>query len=38
MRANVLLDAVVNYHSFYVPYIHGETCWRAEGDAYDTYE
>ncbi len=37
-RANVLLDAVVNFSSYYIPYIYGETCWRVEGDAYDTYE
>ena len=37
-NANVLLDAVVNFRSFYIPWIFGETCWEAEGDAYDTYE
>ena len=37
-KANVLLDAVVNFHSYYIPYIYGETCWKVEGDAYDTYE
>lgn len=37
-RANLLLDAVVNWNSFYIPYIYGQTCWRVEGDAYDTYE
>ena len=37
-RANLMLDAVVDWHSFYIPYIYGETCWKVEGDAYDTYE
>lgn len=37
-QANLLLDAVVNWHSFYVPYIYGQTCWRAEGEAHDTFE
>ena len=37
-KANVLLDAVVDFHSFYIPYLYGETCWEVEGDAYDTYE
>ena len=37
-RANVLLDAVVNFRSYYIPYVYGETCWEVEGDAYDTYE
>lgn len=36
--ASILADAVVTYSSYYIPYIFGETCWRAEGDAYDTYE
>jgi hypothetical protein len=36
-NANLLLDAVVNFRSFYIPYIYGETCWEAEGEAYDTY-
>ena len=35
--ANILLDAVVKWHSFYIPYIYGQTCWSAEGEAYDTY-
>jgi len=38
VQANLLLDAVVNWHSFYVPYIYGQTCWAAEGDAYDSYD
>lgn len=37
-QANVLLDAVVTYRTFYIPYLFGETCWEAEGDAYDTYQ
>ncbi len=37
-NANVLLDAVVDFRSFYIPWIFGETCWEAEGDAYDTFE
>ncbi len=37
-RANLLLDAVVEFSSFYIPYIYGESCWKVEGDAYDTYE
>ncbi len=37
-NANVLLDAVVDYHTFYIPYLFGETCWEVEGNAYDTYE
>lgn len=35
--ASVLLDAVVNFNSFYIPYIYGQSCWKVEGDAYDTY-
>lgn len=37
-HANLLLDAVVNWNSFFIPYIYGQTCWKVEGDAYDTYE
>ena len=37
-RANLLLDAVVNWHAFFIPLIYGETCWKAEGDAYDSYQ
>ena len=37
-NANILTDAVVNWSFFYIPYIYGRTCWRAEGDAYDTFE
>jgi hypothetical protein len=36
--ANLLTDAVVSWSGFYIPYIYGRTCWRAEGDAYDTFE
>jgi hypothetical protein len=36
-RANVLLDAVVNWHSYWA-ILFGQTCWKVEGDAYDTYE
>ena len=37
-QANLLLDAVVNWHFFYIPYIYGRECWNVEGDAYDTYQ
>jgi len=37
-QASLLLDAVVNWHYFSIPLIYGQTCWRAEGDAYDTFE
>jgi len=37
-QANLLLDAVVNWHFFYIPYIYGQECWNVEGDAYDTYQ
>ena len=37
-QANLLLDAVVNWDYFYIPYIYGRTCWRAEGEAYDSFE
>jgi hypothetical protein len=37
-NANLLLDAVVDWNSFYIPYIYGQTCWNVEGDAYDTYQ
>lgn len=37
-NASVLLDAVVDFNSFYIPYIYGQTCWKVEGDAYDTYQ
>ena len=37
-NANLLLDAVVNWHYFYIPYIYGQTCWDVEGNAYDTFE
>jgi len=37
-QANILTDAVVYWNSFYIPYIYGQTCWKVEGDAHDTYE
>jgi hypothetical protein len=37
-QSNLLLDAVVSWHSFSIPLIYGETCWSVEGDAYDTYK
>jgi hypothetical protein len=37
-QANILLDAVVKWHSFYIPYIYGQTCWHVEGMAYDTFK
>ncbi len=37
-QANLLVDAVVNHHWFYIPYIYGQECWKAEGVAYDTYK
>ena len=37
-QANLLLDAVVNWNYYYIPYIYGQQCWKVEGDAYDTYE
>ena len=36
-RANLLLDAVVKWNTFSI-LIYGQTCWKVEGDAYDTYE
>ncbi len=36
--ANMLTDAVVTWSYFYIPYVYGRTCWRAEGDAYDTFQ
>lgn len=36
-QANLLLDAVVNWNFFYIPYIYGQECWNVEGDAYDTF-
>lgn len=35
---NLLVDATVNYHRFYFPYIYGEECWTVSGEAYDTYK
>jgi uncharacterized protein YceK len=37
LKGNVLLDARVEYKSFYIPLIYGETCWTVEGDVYDTF-
>ncbi len=37
-RANILLDAVVEYSDFYLPLIYGERCWSVKGDAHDSYE
>ena len=36
-QADLLLDAVVRHHWFYIPYIYGQECWKAEGVAYDTF-
>lgn len=36
--AQLLLDAVLEYESFYIPLIYGRTCFFAEGNAYDTYQ
>ena len=36
--ANLLTDAVINWEYFYIPYVYGRSCWKAEGDAYDTFE
>lgn len=36
-HANLLLNAVVNHHWFYVPFIYGRDCWHVDGVAYDTY-
>lgn len=36
--ANLLTDAVVTWSSWYIPYIYGQTCWKVEGNAYDTFE
>jgi hypothetical protein len=38
VNASMLTDAVIEWSTFYIPYIYGRTCWRAEGDAYDTFE
>jgi len=37
-QANLLLDAVVRHNWFYIPYIYGQECWKAEGVAYDTFK
>jgi len=37
-QANLLVDAVVKHNWFYIPYIYGQECWKAEGVAYDTYK
>lgn len=36
-QANLLLDAVVKWHTFGA-LIYSQTCWNVEGDAYDTYK
>jgi len=36
-NANVLLDAVAEWHKFYIPLLYGQTCWTVRGDAYDAY-
>lgn len=36
--ANLLVDAVVSSEDFYIPYVYGRSCWKVEGDAYDTFE
>lgn len=35
VSAQVLLNSVLEYESFYIPLIYGRTCYFAEGDAYD---
>ena len=37
-QANLMLDAVVRHNWFYIPYIYGQECWKAEGVAYDTFK
>lgn len=37
-HSNLLVDAVIRFHTFYIPFIYGQTCWKAEGVAYDTYK
>jgi hypothetical protein len=37
-QANLLLDAVVKWHTFYIPLIYGQTCWHVEGMSYDTFK
>jgi len=36
--ANLLLDAVVNWSFWIIPYVYGQECWNVEGEAYNTYE
>lgn len=36
-QADILMDATVMYHWFYIPYIYGQACWDVKGEAYDTY-
>jgi len=38
MRANLMLDAQVDWVSFYIPYVYGQTCWKVKGEVYDSYE
>lgn len=37
-RADILLDASLDFHTFYIPLIYGQTCWKVEGTAYETYK
>lgn len=37
-QGNLMLDAVVKHNWFYIPYIYGQECWKAEGVVYDTNE
>jgi hypothetical protein len=37
-QANLLLDAVVKWHTFFIPLIYGQTCWHVEGMSYDTFK
>ena len=38
MKGNLMLDAQVDWVSFYIPYIYGQTCWKVKGEVYDSYE
>lgn len=35
--AQILLNAVLEYETFYFPLIYGRECFFAEGDAYDAH-
>ena len=37
-QANLLVDAVVRFHWFFIPVIYTQACWNAEGVAYDTFK